>query len=207
MYMFLQALHMITEDDHHEAEINNEEVETISFFKNFFILKVIINVVGVLVFSDYIVHPSVQIKLLIWKKHRQWKQLKELTVENFQECRSLIKSWNNHFENMNSLTVNILSDLIASILFLISFYLSNDRHFEGAYFFISIVNLILLFVILAPLLSSIIRILMQGRSELYESFYNKLQQEISYFEGCLGLKDLKIWMVAQNDIKCIFIFK
>jgi Co/Zn/Cd efflux system component len=210
MYMVLQALHMVTEPDenhddssaHSHQPINQEEQDTISFFKNFFIVKVIIDVIGVLVFSDYIVHPSVQIKLLLWKKHRVWKELKDLSIENLKECKLVIKQWNNHYENMNALTVNILSDLLSSILFLICFYVSKDRHFEGVYCFISIVNLVFLFFLLAPLLKSLIKIFMQGRSELYECFYDKLYQEVSYFEGCLGIKDMKFWMTAQNDIKC-----
>ena len=43
---------------------------------------------------------------------------------------------------------------------------------------------------------------MQGKTEVYESFYKKMQNEISYYEGCLGIKEMKIWMTAQNDIKC-----
>jgi Co/Zn/Cd efflux system component len=210
MYMVLQALHMITEpnEDHDDSSghaqkpVNQEEQDTIAFFKNFFIVKVILDVIGVLVFSDYIVHPSVQIKLLMWKKHRTWNQLKELSVENLKECRSVIKIWNNHYENMNALTVNILSDLFSSISFLICFYFSKDRHFEGVYCFISVINLLLLFLLLTPLMKSIVKILMQGRSELYECFYEKLNLEVSYFEGCLGIREMKFWMTAQNDIKC-----
>ena len=47
---------------------------------------------------------------------------------------------------------------------------------------------------------------MQGKSEVYESFYQKMQNEISYFDGCLGIKEIKIWMTAQNDIKCKNLF-
>ena len=103
---------------------------------------------------------------------------------------------------MNALTVNILSDLISSILFLVCFFLSKDRHFEGVYFIISLVNFIVLIFLLSPLINSIFKILMQGRSELYECFYAHLNKEVCYFEGCLGLKEMKFWMTAQNEIKC-----
>jgi len=46
---------------------------------------------------------------------------------------------------------------------------------------------------------------MQGKSEIYESFYDKLKQEVSYFDGCLGIQDLKFWMTAQNNLKCNYL--
>jgi Co/Zn/Cd efflux system component len=208
LYMCLQALHMVTEpnEDHDDQSqhslVDKEEHETINFLKNFFVFKVIVNVIAILIFADYIVHPSIQIKLLLWKNHRQWKSLSSLSLDNLKESRSLIKIWNNHFENMNALTVNITSDLISSILFLICFFISKDRHFEGVYFFISIVNFLVLSILLSPLISSIVKILMQGRSELYECFYECLNKEVSYFDGCLGVKEMKFWMTAQNEIKC-----
>jgi hypothetical protein len=91
---------------------------------------------------------------------------------------------------------------LSSILFLICFYISKDQHFELVYCTISFVNLFILIFLINPVLKSIIKILMQGKSEIYESFYNKLKQEISYFEGCLGIKEFKFWMTAQNNIKC-----
>jgi Co/Zn/Cd efflux system component len=209
LYMCLQALHMVTEpnedhDDHSQhIQVEKDEHETIKFLKNYFVFKVIVNVIAILMFADYIVHPSIQIKLLLWKNHRQWKPLSKLSIENLKESRSLIKIWNNHFENMNALTVNITSDLISSILFLICFFISKDRHFESVYFLISIVNLLVLSLLLSPLIASIVKILMQGRSELYECFYECLNKEVSYFEGCLGVKEMKFWMTAQNEIKCI----
>lgn len=203
LYMCLEALHVITEpeeDTHHQVE--NEEKDTIAFLKNFFVVKVILDVVGVLVFSDYIVHPSIQIKLHLWKKHRQWKNLADMNVENLRDCRNLIKNWNNHFENMNALAINISADLLSSILFLICFYISQDNHFEVVYCLISFVNLIILVILISPVLKSIVQNLMQGKSEIYECFYSQLKQEISYFEGCLGIKDIKFWMTAQNSLKC-----
>jgi Co/Zn/Cd efflux system component len=204
LYMCLQALHIITETDDGDIAAHNhdEEAATIDFFKNFFIVKVILDVVGILTFSDYLLHPSIQIKLLLWKKYRSWRNLNELDLDNLKESRSLIKQWNNHFENMNALTINLSSDLVSSILFLICFYVSKDQHFEVVYCLISIVNLIVVIILISPAFKSILKILMQGRSELYESFYNKLNQEISYFEGCLGIKDMKFWMTSQSDIKC-----
>ncbi len=208
--MCLQALHMVTEpiegELHSENKINIQEFETISFFKNFFLVKALINLAVIIVYSDYLMHPSVQIRLHLWKKFRSWVKLDMIELENFKECRNLIKVWNNHFENMNALVINVISDLISSILFLVCFYISSDSHFEGVYFLISIVNLFILAFLLAPVLSSVIRILMQGKSDIYGGFYNKLKQEVSYFDGCLGIKDLKFWMTAQNSIKCKFCF-
>jgi len=209
MYMCLQALHIITETDDgdmpehsHHGAYEGDEVGTINFFKNFFIFKIIVDVVIILNLSDYILHPSIQIKLLLWKKSHSWKNLDEIDLENLKESKHLIKIWNNHFENMNALSINMCSDLLSSILFLIWFYVSKDQHFEYAYCIISVVNLIVVVILINPVLKSVFKILMQGKTEVYESFYQKMQNEISYFEGSLGIKEIKIWMTAQNDIKC-----
>ena len=42
---------------------------------------------------------------------------------------------------------------------------------------------------------------MQGKCELYESLYRKINQELTYFEGSLGVKNIKFWMISQNHIK------
>jgi Co/Zn/Cd efflux system component len=209
MYMCLQALHIITEtndgdmpEHSHHADHEGDEKGTINFFKNFFIFKIVVDVVIILNLSDYILHPSIQIKLFLWKKSHSWKNLDEFDLDNLKESKHLIKIWNNHFENMNALSINMCSDLASSILFLIWFYLSKDQHFEYAYCIISIINLIIVIVLINPVLNSLFRILMQGKTEVYESFYQKMQTEISYYEGCLGIKEIKIWMTAQNDIKC-----
>lgn len=208
MYMCLQALHIVTETDDgdttahsHHGSIEEEE-ETIKFFNYFYIFKIVVDAVIILNLSDYILHPSIQIKLLLWKRSHSWKNLNEFDLENLKESRHLIKIWNNHFENMNSLIMNMCSDLVSTIMFLIWFYVSKDKHFEYAYCFISMVNLLVVIIFINPVMHSVFRILMQGKTEVYESFYQKLQNEISYFEGCLGIKETKIWMTAQNDIKC-----
>jgi Co/Zn/Cd efflux system component len=208
MYMCLQALHIVTETDdgdmpeHSHNGHDDDEAGTIKFFNYFFIFKIVVDAVIILNLSDYILHPSIQIKLLLWKRSHSWKSLGEFDIENLKECRHLIKIWNNHFENMNALIINMSSDLISSILFLIWFYISKDQHFEYAYCFISLINLVVVIIFINPVINSVFRVLMQGKTEVYESFYQKLQNEISYYEGCLGIKEMKIWMTAQNDIKC-----
>ena len=209
MYMCLQALHIVTET--HDGELSDhahdsDEAGTVYFFKNFYIFKIIVDVLVILNLSDYILHPSIQLKLLLWKKNHSWKNLNEFDLDNLKESKSLIKIWNNHFENMNALIINMSSDLISSILFVVWFYISKDQHFVYAYCIISFVNLIVVLILIYPVLSSIFLILMQGKTEVYESFYKKMQTEISYYEGCLGIKEMKIWMTSQNDIKCENIF-
>jgi Co/Zn/Cd efflux system component len=205
MYMCLQALHIVTETDEGENSDyghDSDEAGTIYFFKNFYIFKIIVDVLVILNLSDYILHPSIKLKLLLWKKNHSWKNLNEFDLDNLKESKSLIKIWNNHFENMNALIINMSSDLVSSILFVMWFYISKDQHFEYAYCFISVINLIVVLILIYPVLSSIFLILMQGKSEVYESFYKKMQTEISYYEGCLGIKEMKVWMTSQNDIKC-----
>lgn len=200
MYMCLQALHLVTESNEHDEE---QDESVVKFLKNFFVVKAILNVIALMIFSDYILHPSIQIKLLMWKRYRNWKELNTLDIDNLKESKNLIKQWNNHFENMNALTINIITDLISSILFIICFYVSKDQHFEFTYSLISIVNLFVIFVLVGPVFKSTLKVLMQGKSDIYECFYNKMQKEISYFEGCSGIKEMKFWMVSQSEIKCI----
>lgn len=206
MYMCLQALHILTEEGDSLGESHNlkEDETTIAFFKNFFVIKVVINVIGLLVLSDYIVHPSIQIKLLLWKKHRAWKSLSNLTLENLKDAKSLLKIWNNHFENLNALSINVISDLIASILFLICFYISKDQHYEVVYLIISLANLVVICILISPVFKSILRIFMQGKIEVYDSFLDKMERELSHEEGCLGIREIKSWMVSQNELKCKF---
>lgn len=209
MYMCVEALHLVTEETVHiedEKHFHEEELNTILFFKNFYVVKVIIDVIGILVFSDYILHPAMQIKLHLWKKSRIWKDLNNLDVESLKASNFLIKTWNNHFENMNALNINIISDLVSSILFLILFHLSQDQHLEFIYFIVSVVNVLIVFMLTLPVFQSSLKILMQGKSELYNSVGDLLHKEISYFEGCLGIKEIKFWMVAQNEVKCKIIF-
>jgi Co/Zn/Cd efflux system component len=191
--MLLQALHLITED--------NIKIPPIKFLEWLSVLKVIINMIALFIFSDYILHPELQIKLYLWKFSKEWKPLNEVSIEKLKKCSNLLKKWNNHFENMNALTSSLISDLICSTLFIIFFYSFNEIYYSKGYFIISLTNFIIVIILVRDSFYSIMKILMQGKCTIYESFYSKLNQEISYFEGCQGVKEIKFWMNSQNNIK------
>ena len=198
--MCIESLHLLTENIELRDHVHDNPID---FLNNFNITKIIINVIAILKFSDYLIHPSLKIKLLQWKRYKEWKNISSFTFEDLKEAKVIIKSWNNHFENMNVLLNNLLSDIISSTLFIICLYISKNKHYEYIHSIISIVNFVLIVFLVYPSFISILRIFMQGRSSLCDVYEKKIDREVSYFEGCSGIREIKFWMVAQNEIKCI----
>ena len=193
VYMILQALHLVTDDD--------IRIPPAVYLQWLYMLKVIIDLSALLCFSDYIIHPSIQVKLQLWKFVKIWKNLNNITFEELKKITNLRKQWNNHFENMNALCASIISDLLSSLFFLIFFSVFDTVYYARAYMIISIFNFFAVLCLVNPLFYSVLRIFMQGKSELYESFYRKINQELTYFEGSLGVRNIKFWMISQNYIK------
>ena len=193
VYMILQALHLVTDDD--------IRIPPAVYLQWLYMLKVIIDLSALLCFSDYIIHPSIQVKLQLWKFVKIWKKLNNITFEELKKITNLRKQWNNHFENMNALCASIISDLLSSLFFLIFFSVFDTVYYARAYMIISIFNFFAVLCLVNSLFYSVLRIFMQGKSELYESFYRKINQELTYFEGSLGVRNIKFWMISQNYIK------
>ena len=193
VYMILQALHLVTDDD--------IRIPPAVYLQWLYMLKVIIDLSALLCFSDYIIHPSIQVKLQLWKFVKIWKKLNNITFEELKKITNLRKQWNNHFENMNALCASIISDLLSSLFFLIFFSVFDTVYYARAYMIISIFNFFAVLCLVNPLFYSVLRIFMQGKSELYESFYRKINQELTYFEGSLGVRNIKFWMISQNHTK------
>ena len=193
VYMILQALHLVTDDD--------IRIPPAVYLQWLYMLKVIVDLYSLLSFSDYIIHPSIQVKLQLWKFVKIWKNLNNITFEELKKITNLRKQWNNHFENMNALCVSIISDLLSSLFFLIFFSVFDTVYYARAYMIISIINFFIVLCLVNPLFYSVLKIFMQGKSELYESLYRRINQELTYFEGSLGIKNIKYWMISQNYIK------
>ena len=193
VYMILQALHLVTDED--------IRIPPAGYLQWLYVIKVIVDLLALLGFSEYIIHPSVQVKLQLWKFIKIWKKLNEITFEELKKITNIRKLWNNHFENMNALCASLISDLISSLFFVIFFSVFDTQYYSRAYMTISLINFCAVIFLVGPLFNSVLKIFMQGKSELYESFYRKINQELTYFEGSLGVKNLKFWMIAQNNIK------
>lgn len=193
VYMILQALHLVTDDD--------IRIPPAVYLQWLYMLKVIVDLSSLFSFSDYIIHPSIQVKLQLWKYVKIWKNLNNITFEELKKITNLRKQWNNHFENMNALCVSIISDLLSSLFFLIFFSVFDTVYYARAYMIISIFNFFIVLCLVNPLFYSVLKIFMQGKSELYESLYRRINQELTYFEGSLGIKNIKYWMISQNYIK------
>lgn len=193
VYMLLQALHLITDEEEREPPSG--------LLQWLYVTKVIVDLLALLGFSEYIIHPSIQVKLQLWKYIKMWKKLNDITFEELKKVTSIRKMWNNHFENMNVLCASLISDLTTSLLFVIFFSGFDNKYYARGYMVISLINFFGVLFLVDPLFHSVLKIFMQGKSELYESFYRKVIQELTYFEGSLGVKSLKFWMVSQNYIK------
>ena len=57
--MLLQALHLITDDD--------IRISPAGYLQWLYDIKVIVDLISLLGFSEYIIHPSFQVKLQLWK--------------------------------------------------------------------------------------------------------------------------------------------
>lgn len=204
--MFVKSLHLVTEESEilHSSDDHGQDHEafTISVFKFFYLVKVLLNIITLLLFSDYVIHPVLQMRIFIFKKYKKWLSLNTFTFQDLDENKQILKQWNNHFENMNCLNINILTDLTSSLIFLSFFYATNDKHFEYIYFVISLLNLIIVTLFVYYVSGNIINLLMQGKSEIIKPLDNILQKEIGMFEGCIGIKEAKYWMIANNKIMC-----
>lgn len=193
VYMLLQALHLVTDDE--------ERIPPINYLTWLYVIKTIFDMLALLRFSDFIIHPSIQVKLQLWKFTKTWKKLNELSIDELKKVTKFRKIWNNHFENMNALCVCLISDLFCSLSFVIFFYIFGTRFYGRGYLFISIMNFFIVIFLVRPLFSSVLKIFMQGKSEMYECFYRKINQELTYCNGSLGVKHFKFWMIAQNYLK------
>lgn len=203
LYMILESLEILSSKSFHQNKTESSfEIHLINFLQSFGVFKIMLNTSFLLFFSDYIIHPSIQIKLQLWKKYHSWKKFEDLDTQDLKANIVFIRNWNNHFENINALLINVFCDLIANIVFLLGIHFSIKEHFENVNFIVCIVNLLLSLACTMPLFNSISQILMQGRSSLFASFFEKLQNEISLFEGVLVIHHIRFWMIAQNEIKC-----
>ena len=193
VYMLLHALHLVVDEDVH--------IPSAGYLQSLNVIKVIVDLLAILGFSKFIIHPSLQIKFQIWKYIKIWKKLKDITFEELKKVTNVRKLWNNHFENMNALCSCLISDLISSLFFVIFFSFFDEKYYARGYMIISLFNFIIILFLVKPIFLSILKIFIIGKNELYESLYRKINQEITYFEGCLDVENLKFYMISQNYIK------
>jgi Co/Zn/Cd efflux system component len=148
VYMILQALHLVTDDD--------IRIPPAGYLQWLYMLKVIVDLAALLSFSDYIIHPSLQVRIQLWKYVKTWKKLNDITFEELKKISNLRKQWNNHFENMNALCVSIISDLLSSLFFLIFFSIFDTAYYCRAYMIISIFNFFAVLFLVNPLFHSVL---------------------------------------------------
>lgn len=204
LYRILESLHSLSETNEHIHEGNLFDVKIIpfNFLRTFGVFKIMLDTSFLILFSDYIIHPSTQIKLQLWKKYRCWKRFEDLKIVDLKENNELIRKWSNHFENMNALLMNIICDLFSNTIFLLSIDQTNIENFERINLLISFIIMILTILFIMPLFSSIIQVLMQGKSSFFVCFFEHLEKEITLYEGVLAIQQIKYWMVSQNEIRC-----
>ncbi len=204
LYRILESLHSLSESNEHiqEGNLSDMKIMPLNFLRTFGVFKIMLDTSFLILFSDYLMHPSIQIKLQLWKKYRCWKRFEDLKTVDLKENNELIRKWNNHFENMNALLINIVCDLFSNTIFLLSLDLTNIENFEKINLLISFINMILTIFCVMPLFSSITQVLMQGKSAFFVCFFEQLEKEITLFEGVLAIQYIKYWMVSQNEMRC-----
>lgn len=204
LYRILESLHSLSERNEHAQQIKESDVKIIplNFLRTFGVFKIMLDTSFLILFSDYLMHPSIQIKLQLWKKYRCWKRFEDLKTVDLKENNELIRKWSNHFENMNALLMNIVCDLFSNTIFLLSLDLTNVENFEEINLIISFINMILTIFCVLPLFNSITQVLMQGKSAFFICFFEYLEKEITLFEGVLAIQHIKYWMVSQNEMRC-----
>jgi Co/Zn/Cd efflux system component len=204
LYRILESLHSLSESNEHiqEGNLSDMKIMPVNFLRTFGVFKIMLDTSFLILFSDYLMHPSIQIKLQLWKKYRCWKRFEDLKTVDLKENNELIRKWNNHFENMNALLMNIVCDLFSNTIFLLSLDLTNIENFEKINLLISFINMILTIFCVMPLFSSITQVLMQGKSAFFVCFFEQLEKEITLFEGVLAIQYIKYWMVSQNEMRC-----
>jgi len=204
LYRILESLHSLSERNEHIHKENSTEMKImpVNFLRTFGVFKIMLDTSFLILFSDYLIHPSIQIKLQLWKKYRCWKRFEDLKMVDLKENNELIRKWSNHFENMNALLMNIVCDLFSNTIFLLSLDLTNIENFEKINLLISFINMILTIFCVMPLFSSITQVLMQGKSSFFVCFFEQLEKEITLFEGILAIQYIKFWMVSQNEMRC-----
>lgn len=202
MYMTLNALHMITEDDkelHHNVNHLIEESQLLRFNSNFLIIKIVIDVFFLLTFSEYIIHPSFSIKLALRKHLNSWKSFSEVEFKQLKVCNKEIKKCTSHFENMNSLCVCIISDGASSVLLYMLLFIFNG-YYESAYTIVCFFNLIIITILITPLFYSLINLFMHGRSSVYQKLYEEVHGYVLCVNEVTRIKEEKWWMITQIDL-------
>lgn len=195
-HMCIHSLHLVTEEEHHIEIIRKE------FMNLFYIIKIGVNLIVLIVFYDYAIHPSHILKFKIWKKSKQWKKIDEVSFLQLKENYNLIQRWDNHKENIHSFCVYLKSDIFSSLCFIIFFTVFNAKKYFGwGFMLIAILHFTLVIFMCKPIFHFVLRILMQGKNELFSSFYEQIFSLIQNTEGVIHINELKIWMKSHNDIK------
>ena len=195
-HMCIHSIHLVTEEEHHIEKIRKE------FMNIFYIIKIGVNVIVLIVFYDCAIHPSHILKFKMWKESKQWKKMEDVSFHELKENINVIKKWDNHRENIHSFCVYLKSDIFSSLSFIIFFNIFNAKKYFGwGFMVIAILHFTLVIFMCKPIFHFVLRILMQGKSEIFSIFYEEISHLIQNTEGVIHINELKIWMKSHNDIK------
>ena len=95
-HMCIHSIHLVTEEEHHIEKIRKE------FMNIFYIIKIGVNVIVLIVFYDCAIHPSHILKFKMWKESKQWKKMEDVSFHELKENINVIKKWDNHTQNIHS---------------------------------------------------------------------------------------------------------
>lgn len=200
MYMALNSLHMLTDTPSDSKEHYENEQTLLSFFSNFMVVKILFGTFYLLSFSDYIVHPSLMIKIKLQRTYKEWKAFNKINSKQLSNASEEIKAYNSHSENLNILTVSILTDLISVLIMYIMLFMIGG-HYERVYLIGCFLNLFSISVLVSPIFFSLITIFMQGKNSMFTGIYEDVAKKISLNESIKSF-NIKWAMITQNEITC-----
>lgn len=203
LYMMLNSLHMITEEEEFDYDSVRKKENEVNIMHNFnfifFTIKIIMNVLIMMSFSDFVLSPNLNIKLQLRQKYKEWKNLSNLNYEDLTMCSNEIKKHNSTFINFHSYTNILLVDLLSSFTILILLYIL-DISYEKSYLFACIINLLSTFILTTPVFNMLFYVFLNGRTPTYDSFYEECHLTLKNYDNYISIIDEKWWMISQNEL-------
>lgn len=206
LYMMLNSLHMITEEEEFDYDSVKNKADEVNIMHNFnfvfLTIKIIMNILILTSFSEFVIPQNFNIKFQLKKKYNEWRNLNDINYEDLVLCSSETRRHNSGYSNFHSYTNILLVDFLCSFSLVILLYIF-DLTYEKAYLFACVINLISTFLLTAPIFNILFYVFLNGRSSLYDSFYKECREILSSYENSIDVLDEKWWMISQNELSYI----
>lgn len=208
LYMMLNSLHMITEEEEFDYDSVKNKANEVNIMHNFnfvfLTIKIIMNILILTSFSEFVIPQNFNIKFQLKKKYNEWRNLNDINYEDLTLCSNETRRHNSGYSNFHSYTNILLVDFLCSFSLVILLYIF-DLTYEKAYLFACVINLVSTFLLTAPIFNILFYVFLNGRSSLYNSFYKECREILGSYENFIDVIDEKWWMISQNELSYIVI--